>query len=210
MTRLPNLAKGLAVDIDETLSWTIGYWVKQMQEKFGNPENLSIKEIIEKYRYAQNVPYWQSDEVLEWIDEKIHSNECQEELPLIEGANVYLNKIKRIVNISAYITIRPEAVLAGTQKWLDKHDFPQAPIICKPGDIERENGNKWKAGVLEKLYPNVLGIIDDNAKLLEYFKEDYKGIIFLYDHTADDSKFNVVPCKHWLNVYEQVKKHLGK
>lgn len=48
---------GLAVDIDETLSWTLKYWVEKMAEKFGNPENLSVLEIIKKYRYSQNVPY---------------------------------------------------------------------------------------------------------------------------------------------------------
>ena len=31
---------GLGVDIDETLSWTVGRWAKEMQKLFGNPENL--------------------------------------------------------------------------------------------------------------------------------------------------------------------------
>jgi len=38
---------------DETLSWTIGYWIEEMQNKFGNPENLTVKEMVEKYRYTQ-------------------------------------------------------------------------------------------------------------------------------------------------------------
>lgn len=45
--------KGIALDIDETLSWTIGYWVEKMQELFGNPENLTVRQLIEKYRYTQ-------------------------------------------------------------------------------------------------------------------------------------------------------------
>jgi len=60
------IGTGLAVDIDETLSWTIGYWIEEMQNKFGNPENLTIKEMVEKYRYTQNVPYWQHEEALQW------------------------------------------------------------------------------------------------------------------------------------------------
>lgn len=74
MINLETLEKGIAVDIDETLSWTVGYWVEQMQEKFGNPEKLSIKEMIEKYRYTQNIPYWQSAEALKWIDENVFEN----------------------------------------------------------------------------------------------------------------------------------------
>jgi len=32
----------------------------------------------------------------------------------------------------------------------------------KPESIKKEQGNEWKAKVLEKLYPKILGIIDDN------------------------------------------------
>ena len=109
------IGKGLAVDIDETLSWTIGYWIEEMQHKFGNPENLTVKEMVEKYRYTQNVPYWQNVEALQWVDEKINSNETQENLPLIEGSSAYLNRINQIIPIVAYITIRPERVLEGTK-----------------------------------------------------------------------------------------------
>lgn len=204
--------QGLAVDIDETLSWTIGYWVEQMQNKFGNPENLSVKEMVEKYRYTQNIPYWQTDEALDWMRNSIHSNELQKELPLIEEADIYLNKINEVIPIVAYITVRPQSVLTGTQDWLKKNGFPEAQIICKPIDIEHENGSKWKAEILEKLYPNVLGIIDDNIKLLEFLNTNYSGIIFAYDHASIDNKngINVIPCKNWPNVYEEVKKYFNK
>lgn len=200
-----TLTRGLAVDIDETLSWTVGHWVELMQEKFGNPENLSAKEMVEKYRYTQHVPYWQGEEVARWIDEKIHSDEHQEELPLIEDANVYLKKISEIMPISAYITIRPKTVQAGTQNWLAKHGFPDAPVVFRPDEVAHHDGNQWKAGLLENLYPTVLGMIDDNAKLLDYLDDDYPGTIFLYDHSVADSRLDVIACKHWLNVYEAVK-----
>jgi hypothetical protein len=41
------------LDIDETLSWTIAFWVERMQKLFGNPERLSVKEMAEKYKLAQ-------------------------------------------------------------------------------------------------------------------------------------------------------------
>ena len=37
-----NGRRGLALDIDETLAWTIGAWVERMQVLFGNPEKLSV------------------------------------------------------------------------------------------------------------------------------------------------------------------------
>lgn len=208
MNNAPKInISGLAVDIDETLSYTIGHLVLKLQENFGNPENLSVKEIIEKYRYTQNVPYWQHAEAKEWIDKEIHSNELQENLPLIEDANIYLNKINEIIPIAAYITVRPTSVIDGTKIWLEKHHFPIAPIITRPPEVLHTNGNAWKAELLNNLYPQILGIIDDNAKLLEFLGKDYKGVVFLYDHHSYDGKLNVVPCQNWLKVFEEIKSY---
>ncbi|HPX64183.1 MAG TPA: hypothetical protein PLA53_01990, partial [bacterium] len=197
---------GLAVDIDETLSWTVGFWVEAMQQKFGNPENLTIKEMVAKYRYTQNVPYWQSPEALEWMAAKINSNEIQEGLPLIDGSSVYLNKIKQIIPIVAYITVRPVKVLEGTKNWLKKHNFPLAPVICRPNDIDHGDGHQWKATVLESLYPNVLGIIDDNPKLLSFLNKNYRGKVFLYDHHDNFGLSFVIACRDWPTTYQAVKK----
>jgi len=198
---------GLALDIDETLSWTIGYWVEKMQEKFGNPENLTVKEMVEKYRYSNNIPYWQHAEALEWVSHMIWSDEIQKELPLIEEADLYVNKINEIIPIAAYITARPEKVLNGTKEWLKNHGFPEAPIICKPRTVEHneENNNKWKADVLKQSYPNIIGIIDDNVKLLEFLGDDYKGTVFLYDHVHNQGLSDTVACPNWLSVYKEVK-----
>ncbi len=204
------IGAGLAVDIDETLSWTIGYWVAEMQKKFGNPEKLTVKEMVEKYRYTQNVPYWQHEEALQWVDEKINSNETQENLPLIEGSSAYLNRINQIIPIVAYITIRPERVIEGTKNWLAKHNFPLAPVICRPNELVHSNGNEWKAKVLEDLYPKVLGIIDDNAKLLQFLSQDYKGRVFMYEHSDNLGFPFAVACKDWLTVYKEVKEYASK
>ncbi len=48
----------LALDIDETLSLTSTYWFEQLLKLFGNPENLTAKQMAEKYHLCQNVPYW--------------------------------------------------------------------------------------------------------------------------------------------------------
>ena len=211
MNNLPHIDKpSLAVDIDETLAWTIGYWTEKMMEKFGNPENLTVKEIIEKYRYTQNVPYWQTDEAKQWIQDKIHSDDLQKELPLIEGSNTYLEKIRVIIPIAAYLTVGPESVINGTQTWLEKHSFPRAPIICLPPDVERGDGNKWKAEILQKHYPDILGMIDDNVLLLDFLDAKYPGIIFLYDHHTVESNLNVITCKNWGEVYEEVRKYFKK
>ena len=52
LNSLPTIVNhGLGVDIDETLSWTVGYWMEEMQKLFGNPESLSVRDMVAKYRY---------------------------------------------------------------------------------------------------------------------------------------------------------------
>lgn len=202
---------GLVLDIDETLSWTIGHWIERMQIEFGNPENLSIPEMIKKYRYTQNVPYWKTDEALQWMENAKNDNELHEVLPLIHESNTIANKINEIMPIVGYLTIRPRNVVSGTKKWLDKHGFPQVGILALPLDIPSEQGNKWKAEVLEFLYPEVLGIVDDNPSVVKSLSENYKGTIFLYDNeTTDNKNLDIIPCKRWADVYGKVRDEVNK
>lgn len=195
---------GLAVDIDETLSWTNSFWMELMQEKFGNPERLTAKEMVKKYRYPQNVPYWQYEAAITFIEEN-NSNIAQESISVVEDANDYLNRINEIVPVTAYITARPVKVSTGTKNWLRQHNFPDAPLICRPDEIMHSKGNEWKAEVLKTLYPRVLGIIDDNAQLLQCLGTDYPGRVFLYDHHDNLGYPYVAACKDWLQVYTAVQ-----
>lgn len=201
---------GLGVDIDETLSWTVGYWVEELQKLFGNPENLSVKEIVDKYGYTQNIPYWQSEEALKWMEDKRKSNEFQERLPLIENSNHFLNKIDKIVPIAAYITIRPERIEKETRRWLRKHGFPKAPIICKPDSIPLLEGNKWKVKIIEKLSPKIIGFIDDSSEVASLLSKNYKGTIFYYNKVPVKGKLNLIQCKDWQTIYKKVKRNFKR
>ena len=200
--------QGIAVDIDETLSDTTKYWFDEIS-KLANPENLSPEEIKKKYRYTHQVPYWQTEEISNWLDGKLKDNELQKELLLIENSNLLLQKINELIPVVAYITARPEIVAEGTKHWLDKHNFPKAKLICKPNN-ETLGGNEWKANILKDMYPQVLGIIDDNPKLAEALGEDYKGVLFLYDHEEIKSNANVVSCLTWEDVYKNVLNYFKK
>lgn len=197
---------GIALDIDETLSWTIGWWVEKMQEIFGNPEKLTVPQLIKKYRYTNNVPYWQSEEALKWMEDQRTSNSLQEQLPLIADANKIANEINKRIPIVAYITTRPDSVISGTYAWLEKHGFPKAPVIARPRYVEASKGNMWKADVLNYLYPQVAGIIDDNPGLVDHMSAEYKGTIYLYDNTEHArTDIKVVPCANWQEVKEKIK-----
>ena len=196
---------GIALDIDETLSWTIGYWVEQMLANFGNPENLTIEQVISKYRYTQNVPYWQTEEALQWMHDHREDNTLQRELPLIENSQRCVNEINMTVPIVAYITTRPTSVISGTKDWLNKHSFPNAEIIARPKEVDHSDGNKWKAEVLEELYPVVQGIVDDNPGLVEHLSAEYRGRIYLYNFYGvcrDD--LDIVKCSDWTEVEKSI------
>jgi len=197
--------KGIALDIDETLCATNHFWIESLTERFGNPHGLSREEIVVRYRYTQNVPFWQESEALEWMEHARTSDELQEKLPLTEDANHIVNELQKVVPISAYITARPEEVRNGTQRWLTQHGFPKAPLIMRPSGATYTDGNKWKAGVLAVLYPKVWGIIDDNPGLIEHLPEDYKGTIFLYDHIGVEREgIRIVPIEKWDDVLNAV------
>lgn len=198
---------GLALDIDETLSWTIGYWVERMQELFGNPEHLTPRELIAKYRYTQYVPYWQTEEALAWMEEHRNANDLQEALPLIQGANKAIHKIHEATPIVTYLTTRPSIVIPGTKAWLKKHGFPEVEVIARPPSVPSSEGNAWKAGVLELLYPQVIGVIDDNPALVTSLSPSYKGTVYLYDNTDHPRQdITIIPGKSWRELEEKIHK----
>ena len=196
------MKKGIALDIDETLSWTLGKWVKEMQSLFGNPENLSIHELVSKYRYTQDVPYWQTPEALEWMESKRNDNNFQIDIDLMPGALTGVLELNKIIPINVYLTIRPQSIYDGTKKWLKGHGFPDVEIIARPNHIPHTDGNEWKAGRLLKLFPQIAGIVDDNAGLIKFLPKDYKGHVFLYTHrnVPPDSPPHVYACPDWKSV----------
>jgi hypothetical protein len=199
--------QGLALDIDDTLVHTYSFWAKELSKKFGNPENLSDKELYKKYRRIQDYPVWNKKEALDWINWAIHQNELQPRLPLIENSNHIVNKIHKIVPVVAYITARPQNVIKGTIKWLEKHSFPKAEIIAAPKRLGLVSSSILKANILEDLYPYILGIVDDNPNLIDNLTPNYKGKIFIYNHpTYIPSRKNVVSCLTWEDVLKEVKK----
>lgn len=204
-----ELEKGLALDIDDTLSDTLSRLVKQMRVLFGNPENLTTKELIKKYRLVDHIPYWQTEEVMAYHKKIADCDDVHRDYPVIENAVRMVNKINKSVNISCYLTLRRQNVINGTARWLKKHGFPDKPIICRPNNMEYDEGHAWKAKVLLD-NPNILGLIDDNEKIVKHLPADYPGTLFLIRHKEykHNTKIKIIPCKNWFVVLKEVKKNI--
>lgn len=204
---MPTKSAGIALDIDDTLSETLLYWMKGLQENFGSPENLQPKQLVKKYKHTRNVPQWNTPEALEYITELCNSDSLQEVIPVMEEAIEGVQRISSIVPIAAYITARPNSVLNGTKKWLQKYGFPEAPLITRPPTVSIPDGMKWKAQILMSNFPHVQGIIDNDVVLADNLPPEYQGYFFLLHddvnkHIAHD---RILLCPDWESVVQQVQ-----
>jgi len=203
--------KGIFLDIDDTISATNLFWAQSHIDNFGNPEKLTAEEIVRKYRYVSNVPYWNNNKVAEdWIEQHHLSNKGKLELPLVRGAVESINMIKE--RLVAYLTGRPKSTISGTKKWLERCGFPRLDIIAQPSEATLEqmclsNGNEWKARVLEYFFPIVEGVIDDNIGLVSHLSSEYRGTIYLFSHEEIDAPTKVICCPTWKEVVNAVRSH---
>jgi|FLOH01.1.fsa_nt_gi hypothetical protein len=164
------MIKGFAVDIDETLALTNEFWAEHHIKTYGNPENLTAKEMIEKYDFVKDVPYWQIPEAHEWVEAHINSNEAKLEIPVVPGAI----EIMQTIPVACYLSNRPAHTINGTYRWQRMHGFPNREIFSE------NKGMDWKARKLEEMFPQVQGIIDDNDELIAALNPSYEGRIILY------------------------------
>lgn len=189
---------GLVLDIDETLSATNVAWFQRLADLFGNPDGAPVSELINKYHLAQHVPFWQSPEALAWMQSQRDDPRAQDGLPLIPGAVEGTHALKKVVPIVGYCTVRPSSVNQNTIAWLRENGFPGLPVVAKPTEIPFADGNKWKAAVLNELWPQVTGIVDDNPKVAFFAGASYPGKILLFGHrTCPPGVGHAIPCPTW-------------
>ena len=204
--------EGLCLDVDDTLSATNLFWAENHIVNFGNPEQLTAEEIVKRYRYASNVPYWGNNETAErWIAQNCESVDGRCEVLPIDGARGGVRKIEEVTTLIAYLTGRIQPTTEGTKRWLAKHGFPMLDILAQPPketleEMSLSNGNEWKARVLEYMYPYVKGIVDDNAGLVAELSPDYSGTVYLFSHSKPiKTPLDVIYCQTWADVVREVK-----
>ncbi len=195
-------------DIDDTIaSAGVGYF-SNLQRVFGNPECLSAHQMWEKYG-RNPVPYWNMEQVDAWCIDNIDSESLHFELSPMPDSRDNLRKVTDHIDLGLYLTARHEVLFDATLRWLRHHGYPRASIVLAPNEIPHAKTLDWKARVLEYLYPEVVGIIEDRDTLAEALSPEYQGAIFLLGHSGHTSKA-VVPCLTWHDVPVQVQKYLTK
>jgi len=206
--------EGICLDIDDTLSATNLFWARNHIQNFGSPEGLTPEEIVKKYRYVSNVPYWSKNEAAEeWIGQNLQSNEGILDVLPVDGAIEAVEIIGKVTKLVAYLTGRTQPIIEGTKRWLDQHGFPMLDMLAQPSQETLEemclsNAHEWKAKVLDFLYPQFTGIIEDNSGLIGALSAEYKGKIYLFSHKGPiDAPFDVSCCPTWRDVVRAIEQN---
>ncbi len=197
---------GIAIDIDDTLADTRQYYFEKLYKQFGTVDGLSLRDLIEKYTFTENVPAWKTPEVLLWIQEDSTSNQTQQDMPVMAGALDAVTKINTILPVRMYITSRPSVVVEGTKRWLAHHGFPDAEIVTRPYSEVKIHGNSWKADILKVQYPSVSGIIDDNPEIIEALGPEYQGRVYIFSKSSQhlDENQKISYCLTWDDVLSAI------
>lgn len=200
----------LALDIDQTLSYTSLYWFEKLLKLYWNPEKLTANEMLEKYIFYENVPYWkENSDIIKKMYALRDDDEHQLEIPIIHWTNELYKMIHdELKQISAYITVRPEVVSNWTSVWLNNHGFPEADVIHIPNELEFMLWNLWKACILDILYPQIIWIVDDNPSLIKMLPKRYPWEIFLFNKENSCNYWHIN--FHICETIDDVKNNLQK
>ncbi len=207
---------GICLDIDDTITTANLFFAERFHILFSNPEGLFPGEIIAKYRYVRNVPYWQDPHKQQVIEECFRSGDYINLYPPVPRAREAVFEIDKTIPIVAYLTGRPSGFHQSTSAWLERHKFPKRKIIMEPEQNLLEelcinDSDEWKAKLLEFLFPEVVGTIDDNPDVVRNLPQNYKGLIFLYSHsTGYQDNPNVICCPSWEETKIEINKRFKK
>jgi len=205
-----NNLEGLCLDIDDTIAATNIFWAEHHIKEFGNPEKLSAEEIIDKYDFASNVPYWNRiPEAEEWIENNCNEIMGRYDVKPIGDALIHISQLENKISFVAYLTGRSEKIEEGTKKWLKKHKFPELEIFSLPdtqflNKIGANNTSDWKMKFLEFMHPYIKGLIDDNTDIIKSIPETYDGKIYLYNNKIKNIKQNIISCYSWSDVERNI------
>mgnify|MGYP000582485241 CR=1 FL=1 len=197
---------GLALDIDDALCILGKRWYDELAALVGHP-GLTFEEVVEQYGLFHLVPAWKDKpQVEDWIQATLHSNEHYLSLSPIEKARERVQDILSHIPIHAYITMRSAAVVESTLHWLKQNGFPDLPVLFRPLDTSKDEMHGWKGKAIAALHPEIVGIVDDDVRVIHQLPNYYSGTIFLFGgRTCEREGIRVVPCRDWDEVYEKVK-----
>lgn len=200
--------RALALDFDDTVSLTNLALAELLLSKQDKQSDITAEELIAQYKYVRNIPQWNNPKITAYIDNIIQNNNMIDTL-LAPDAKTAINGIEQYIPIAAYVTTRPARNTNSIIRWINDKGLPKRPVIGCPNELFLKGFNRdlWKAQTLEYLFPEIIGIIDDNEDLASYLTKEYTGVIFLHG-TKITSHPKCVPCESWKETFTNVKEYV--
>lgn len=171
------MIQGLALDIDDTLADTARHTFQLAKQVF--PHDLTVDELLFKYRQPGEVPEWQTPEVTQWLEQHLGNAEYLNEMPVMSGAQPVVKRLSQKIPITCYITSRQHYTREMTLDWLARHEFPLAPLITRSADVIAKN---WKFAELKKNFTQSVCLIDDGlGKLTDEMFVDEPSLLMWFN-----------------------------
>ena len=174
--------------------------------------DLTIDEMVKKYTFAKDVPYWGGNAGIHSRLVEIRTNpEEILQVPPIASAIESLNRIHERVPVKCYFSTRPQSLWAATSEWLKQNGFPQAELILTPDDVPNREADQWKVDLISKRL-DISGIIDNSNEVVSLFPDDYHGIVFHFGTSVSpaNKNYEIISCPEWRHVERGVNREIGR
>ena len=178
---------GIALDVDDVKADTSRPRFVTMAQKYGLPPGKTVDDLMSEYEYIEDVPLWQTPAALADAATMRVSVPLHLALAPLPGAVAGVAGLNAVVPVVVDITSRIGPMRASTAEWNRRNGFPDVPVITGPAPIDPaalSTVGDWKVAVLEYLWPYVIGIVDDNPKLLNALPWDYPGHVYVFGDRA--------------------------
>lgn len=194
---------GLAVDIDDTLSQTSRKFHETLNEMFPAPAHVTVEAARKQYALTGKVLHWQEiPEALKYAKSFVDDPEFHSYLEKIEEAEAGMQKLHQRRLVRCYHTARLELMRDITERWL-QGNFPDLPLIMRPEHINHAGQAQWKAEVIKYLYPEIQGIVDNDARIARILEQcGYEGKVFLVgtDEQSYQPNKTIIPVESWSDL----------
>jgi len=196
----------LAVDIDDTLANTTAKYFDVLSQQFPPPEDLTPLDVKKQFGLDGQILYWgKIPAAMELAHSYVNDNGFHSDLAVVPGAVEALQTLHQSGELACYLTARVEPMRQITDFWL-KGVFPDLPLVLKDPSIDFSNGSAWKVAALEFLYPEINGLIDNDARTIRTLEENgYPGELYLIGLTSEDyPSYNAKIHLAWSGIVNEI------
>jgi len=177
-----GIKRGLAVDLDDTCFDTTRAYHEGLSANFPAPADVTIEVLRMTYSLHGSLAYWNDiPEAVTRAHALMENTTFNREIHPLAGASAAVRRLQERGIITCYKTARREQMRGVTLEALAKHGFPDLPLMMLEEDYPGWGHIEAKAMSLHASYPQILGIIDDSARLAKAVEQKgYPGEFFLF------------------------------